>query len=174
MKIEVTPEITLSPLTMSDATSIFLLVNQNREELENYFPWVKSVENREGAEAYIADRIYSEKPGAYLFSVAFRGQKSGVFGIKSIDRERQMAELGYWLSKEVRGRAITNTIITSLSQFLAKAKAVKTIEFRCLENNSAGRRVIEKTGATLVDSVENDMDTEDGSQAIQVFHLQLT
>ena len=173
MKIEITSEITLNPLTMSDASSIFILVNQNRNELETFFPWVKSVENREGAEAYIADRIYSDKPGAHWFSVSFRGQKSGVFGIKSIDKATQTAELGYWLHREVRGRAITNTIIQSLSQFLAKAKAVKTIEFRCLEKNEAGRRVVEKAGAQHVGSVPNELDIKDPQQAIYIYHLPL-
>ena len=174
MKIAVSPEITLSPLSVADASTIFILVNQNREELDQYFPWVKSVENREGAEAYIADRVYSEKPGARWFSVSYKGKKSGVFGIKSINNDTNTAELGYWLSKEVRGRAITNTIINSLSQYLAKAKAVKTLEFRCLEHNQAGLKVIEKTGAAFVETIDNDIDPAPSAKPIRIYHLQLS
>jgi len=171
MKVEISSELVLNPLSLTDATSIFLLVNQNRDEMQRIFPWVKSVENREGAEAYIASRIYSDKPGAYWFSVSFKGRQCGVFGIKSIDKANSRAEVGYWLCKDVRGNGITNKIIASLSKFLSAAKSVKTIEFQCLEHNLAGQRVIEKTGANKVDTVKNDMDIEEKEQDIYIYHL---
>ena len=173
MKIDISPEIVLSPLTLADATSIFLLVNQNREDMQRFFPWVKTVENREGAEAYIASRIYGGKSGAHWFSVNFRGKQCGVFGIKSIDKSRATAEVGYWLCKDVRGNGITNKIISSLSQFLAVAKSVKIIEFQCLEYNQAGQAVIEKAGASQIDTIKNEMDIEEKEQNILVYQLQI-
>lgn len=173
MKIDITSDISLTPLTMADAGTISILVNQNREEFETYFPWVKELQTKDDAENYIYDRIYSESYGARWFTVKFRGIKSGVFGIKSIDKQRQTAELGYWLSRDVRGHGITNKIIKSLSQFLAKAQGVKTIEFRCLEKNQAGIAVIQRAGGTFIDAVANDMDIADKAQNINIYHLQL-
>jgi len=173
MKIEISPQITLTPLELSDAATISILVNQNREELETYFPWAKHVQSREDAEDYIAARVRSGNFGARWFNVKFNGIKSGVFGIKHIDKDSQSAELGYWLTREVRGNGITNKIIHSLSHFLAKAQSVKTIEFRCLDKNEAGIGVITRAGGKFIKSVANDMDNADIFPKINVYHLDL-
>lgn len=173
MKIEISPEITLTPLELEDAATISILVNQNREELETYFPWAEKVRSKEDAENYIAARVRSGNYGARWFNVKYNGIKSGVFGIKYIDKTTQSAELGYWLTRDVRGNGITNKIIKSLSHFLAKAQSVKTIEFRCLEQNPAGIGVIKRAGGELVKTVANDMDNASSFPNINVYHLSL-
>lgn len=173
MKIDITSDISLLPLTTEDATTISILVNQNREELEQFFPWAKDVHTKEEAVKYIEDRIDDPTKVNKWFMVKFRGVRSGVFGIKSIDKEKLTAELGYWLCREARGRSVTNQIIKSLSGYLAKSHLIETIEFRCLEKNTAGIRVIEKAGGVLVDAVDNDMDIAEGDQKINIYHLKL-
>ncbi|MBU2880728.1 GNAT family N-acetyltransferase [Psychrosphaera sp. B3R10] len=173
MKIDINADISLLSLTLDDAQTISILVNQNRDDLERFFPWAKNLHTREEAEAYISDRIFDEVNKGKWFVIKFRGVKSGIFGIKSIDKVNLTAELGYWLCAEARGRGVTNIIIKSLSGFLARSHLIETIVFRCLEKNSAGIRVIEKAGGELVDAIENDMDIEDKMQKINIYHLKI-
>jgi ribosomal-protein-serine acetyltransferase len=173
LKIAINSDITLLPLTLDDATTISILVNQNRDEFESLFPWAKNLHTREEAEQYITDRIDDESKNNKWFVIKFRGVKSGVFGIKSIDKTKLTAELGYWLCAEARGRGVTNTIIKSLSGYLAKSHLIETIELRCLETNLAGIRVIEKAGGRLFESIDNDMKIENTEQKINIYHLDL-
>lgn len=173
MPIPINSEITLLPLTMDESTTISILVNQNREDLERFFPWAKHVHTRDDAEAYIAERIYDESKTNKWFVIKFKGIKSGVFGIKSIDKQARKAELGYWLCAEARGHGVTNSIIKSLSGFLAKSHLIETIEFQCLEQNKAGIAVIEKAGAKFVRAIDNEMDIAEKDQKINIYHLSL-
>ena len=173
MKLSITENIELLPLEVTDSSDILDLVEFSRPQLGKYLYWVDGVRDEISAHKYIVERINSGLSGSRWFKIQFHEQVCGVFGIKSISVGSGIAEVGYWLSHAAHGNGIIVKIIAQLSSFLLANTDAKIIEFRCLENNTASISVAKKSGAEFVDLIPNYMKTDNESQDLHIYQLQL-
>ncbi|WP_372770926.1 GNAT family N-acetyltransferase [Pseudoalteromonas sp.] len=149
MHFQISLQISLRPLKIADASAIFALVSQNRTQLAEYLYWVEHVQCVDSAKHYILERVNSGLNEAHWFKIYFNDEMCGVFAIKSVCLQTQVAELGYWLSDSAKGNGVISQIVNYLPKLLANTSA-KAIEFRCLEQNHASIKVALRAGATLV------------------------
>ena len=168
MHIQIAEHIKLAPLVESDAADILKAVNLSRASLGKFLPWVEGVNNIESAKKYILDRVNSELNGSRWFKIYYKDNLSGVFAIKSICPELNIAELGYWLSSDAHGNGIISQIISKAPQLLTSTH-VKFIEFRCLEKNAASIKVALKSGALLVDVIPNFLVVDNVLQNLNIY-----
>ena len=168
MHIQIAEHIKLAPLVESDAADILKAVNLSRASLGKFLPWVEGVNNIESAKKYILDRVNSELNGSRWFKIYYKDNLSGVFAIKSICPELNIAELGYWLSSDAHGNGIISQIISKAPQLLTSTH-VKFIEFRCLEKNAASIKVALKSGALLVDVIPNFLVADNVLQNLNIY-----
>ncbi|CAM2907809.1 GNAT family N-acetyltransferase [Moritella viscosa] len=173
MKLNITENIELLSLEEGDSLTILNLVESSRPQLGKYLYWVDSVLDEVSAHKYIAERLHSGLSGSRWFKIKFNTQVCGVFGIKSISDESGIAEVGYWLTHAVHGNGIIVNVISQLSSFLLERTDAKIIEFRCLEKNIASISVAKKSGAKLVDSIPNYVNTGSESQELHIYQLLL-
>jgi len=169
---QISEKISLAPLLISDAPTIFNLVEHSRDILQQYLYWVSTVTDISTTEQYIATRINSGLPDAQWYKVYFEQEISGIFAIKSIDKQSQVAELGYWLSTAVQGNGIIDQIIQALPRILESTPA-KIIEFRCLTMNFAIIGVAQKAGAVLVDCLPKFMEANNKMQDLNIYQVAL-
>ncbi len=99
----ISTDIALKKLETTDALALLNAVELSRVNLSKYMPWEKRVVDLDGAYSYIESRLNSGVEGSEWFAVCFKSQFAGVFGVKSIDRESKVCELGYWLADNARG-----------------------------------------------------------------------
>jgi len=168
LHIQIAEHIKLAPLVESDAADILKAVNLSRASLGKFLPWVEGVNNIESAKKYILDRANSELNGSRWFKIYYKDNLSGVFAIKSICPELNIAELGYWLSSDAHGNGIISQIISKAPQLLTSTH-VKFIEFRCLEKNAASIKVALKSGALLVDVIPNFLVADNVLQNLNIY-----
>jgi len=150
MIIQISPKLTLEPLSVDHAPQLLTVINANRERLTQYLYWAERVTNLISTQQYINERINSGSAGAQWFAVYFNQQLSGVFAIKSISVDEEIAEVGYWLAKQATGNQLINYIVDYFSQQLSVNGGVAAIEFQCLEENIASIKVAEKSGAVFI------------------------
>ena len=168
----ITDRLALHPLTIADATSLFYLVEQNRTILSSYLYWVDSVVDIASAKRYISQRIQSDLPNATWLKIVVGGEVAGVFGIKYIEPDTKVAEVGYWLTQYVQGQGIMSEIVSYIQQ-LFRYHQISTLRIKCLAENTASIKVAEKSGASLV-SVEPDAMKMNGQwQALLTFEKAL-
>lgn len=172
MNVYISEQITLTPLTESDAAQVLLLVDTNRHNLNKYLYWVNDVHCIQSAAQYISDRVNSGFNGAHWFKINLNGVFCGVFAIKSVCVDSLIAEVGYWLCNSARKRGVINQIITKLSSSFV-LEGAKLLEFRCLENNIASINIALKAGAELVDSISDFMVIDGMNQDLQVYRVSL-
>jgi len=172
MHITISDQISLSPLKGSDAPAILEQVNASREHLSQYLYWVEGVTCIASAQKYITDRVHSGLPGALWFKIYFNNQVSGVFAVKSVCPDAGIVELGYWLTTAAHGHGIISQIIARLPKVLADTGA-KTVEFRCLEQNTASIKIALKSGARLVGSIPDFLVANQVSQSLNIYRMPL-
>jgi len=172
MNFSISENIKLSPLTLLDAEVLFDLVECSRENLGKYLSWVDSVKDIESTKEYISKRVNNQLFGAEWFTVVFRGSICGIFSIKSITKEKSIAEIGYWLSNHVHGNGIISLIILKFSEYMKNEMGVKALEFRCLEQNIASIKIAQRSGAKYVRTHEH-IKINNGKQALNVYRVQL-
>ncbi|MBS3796604.1 GNAT family N-acetyltransferase [Pseudoalteromonas sp. BDTF-M6] len=171
MFLKISSDIHLEHLSVADAPALYEAVELSRANLAQYMAWEKSVADVSGARAYIKSRLTSGLDRAQWFSIQFHNQFSGVFGVKSLDRDKGVCELGYWLADNARGNRVVGQILAVMIPYLANEQGVRTIEFQCLENNFASIKIIERAGARLLRKVSNTLDIPNKEQAIGIYSL---
>ncbi|MCF7517926.1 GNAT family N-acetyltransferase [Pseudoalteromonas sp. L21] len=169
----ISSDITLKKLEVTDASALLNAVELSRVNLSKYMPWEKTVVDLDGAHSYIESRLNSGIEGSEWFAVCFKSQFSGVFGVKSIERESKVCELGYWLADNARGKRVIGQILDIVVPSLSYEQGVKIIEFHCLESNSASLKVVKRAGATLNRRVRNTLNVPNKEQIMCVYTLEV-
>ncbi|MBH0074813.1 GNAT family N-acetyltransferase [Pseudoalteromonas sp. SWYJ118] len=177
MHIQIAEHIKLAPLVESDAADILKTVNLSRAGLGKFLPWVEGVNNIESAKKYILDRVNSGLNGSRWFKIYYKDLNlpdnfSGIFAVKSICPELNVAELGYWLSSDAQGNGIISQVITRVPIILKNTSA-KVIEFRCLAQNAASIKIALKSGASLVGTIPNFVSIGNTRQQLNIYQVAL-
>ncbi|MDE3270455.1 GNAT family N-acetyltransferase [Pseudoalteromonas sp. G4] len=172
MPIQISPQIILRPLNLSDASAILSLVNLNRERLAEYLYWVEDVQCVDSAKQYIFDRVNNGLNEAHWFKIYFNNEICGVFAVKSVCPQTHVAELGYWLGDSAKGNGVISQIVNYLPKLLANTSA-NAIEFRCLEQNHASIKVALRAGANLVGSIPDFMVANGIKQNLNIYRVTL-
>ena len=172
LHIQIAEHIKLAPLVESDAADILKTVNLSRASLGEFLPWVEGVNNIESAKKYILDRVNSGLNGSRWFKIYYKDNLSGIFAVKSICPELNVAELGYWLSSDAQGNGIISQVIARVPIILKNTSA-KVIEFRCLEQNATSIKIALKSGASLVGTIPNFVSVDNTLQQLNIYHVAL-
>lgn len=82
------------------------------------------------------------------FAVLVDGRPVGSLGVHWIEREQGVAETGYWIAPEARGRGVCTRAVTLASRWALGQPGMERLQLRADERNRASRRVAEKAGFT--------------------------
>jgi RimJ/RimL family protein N-acetyltransferase len=82
------------------------------------------------------------------FAITTAGRAVGSIGVRWVDPEQGVAEVGYWVAAEARGRGICTRAVRLVSRWLIEDEAIERVQLRAEERNPASRKVAEKAGFT--------------------------
>ncbi|WP_432473053.1 GNAT family N-acetyltransferase [Amphritea sp. HPY] len=173
MNIEISKQIQLSSLVLSDARQMLKLIENNRQTLGHYLPWVAAVTDIPSAEKFIDERVNNALPGAQWFKVIVNGELCGMFGIKSFDSETATAEVGYMLAEGMQGKGVISNIIIGMSGYIKDKIGAVIMEFRCLAPNQASINVALRAGAVLTQEIPDFIEQQGESQSLNVYQVRL-
>jgi RimJ/RimL family protein N-acetyltransferase len=107
-------------------------------------------EDATAAAAYFA-RMDAREPGADTgwFNLAVEGPQGHLVGDVGFNRFGAVAEIGYTLGPDARGRGYATEAVGALIIWLRSAWAVPRVEAEIDARNAASRRVLERLGFTL-------------------------
>ena len=111
--------------------------------------FVPSPYTRADAEAFIASSAAEEAAGKSAGFLAVDSSDDtllGSFSVMELDREPGYAEIGYWVSREARGRGIATRGVRLLADWARDAFGLDRIDVLPHKDNAASRRVAEKAG----------------------------
>ncbi len=130
---------------------MFKCIDQDRERLRAFLPWVDFTKTVQDSADYIADSL--KKWDQYeMFDFSLFEKKSNTYmgniGVHTISWENQCCEIGYWILGKYEGNGFVSEAVQILEQELF-SKGFHRIEIRCSSINEKSANIPKRNGHTL-------------------------
>lgn len=84
----------------------------------------------------------------FNFAVLVDGSPVGSISVRYVEADQGVAETGYWVAREARGRGTATQALRLLSRWAIDERRVDRLQLRADAENLASQRVAEKAGFT--------------------------
>jgi ribosomal-protein-serine acetyltransferase len=145
--IVVSNELLLEPLSVSDASTIFNAIDQNRSHLGRWLPFVEYTKQLKDTEAFIQTIVSQrEVTKNEVYTIWFKGIFAGLIGYHNTDRVNEKTEIGYWLIEDMTGKGIVHRSCQCLIGLAFEKMGINRITIRCASENEASEKVALRLG----------------------------
>jgi ribosomal-protein-serine acetyltransferase len=147
--LRVDEEIELRLLDESHAEPLFTLVDQHREYLRTWLPWLDSNLRVEDTMQFILnDRANYESGRCFNTGIWYRGLLVGVIGFHPIDWPNRSAMIGYWVARDQQGKGIMTRACAALTTFAFDELKLHRVDIRCATSNTKSCAIPLRLGFT--------------------------
>ncbi len=148
MRLNIDSETYIRQLQSSDAQQVFALVEQNREYLSQWLPWVDSTQSVDDSRAFLemVERQHAEQNGLHC-GITFEDQLVGLIGLRFTSGDF-VANIGYWLSAQATGRGLMTQSTKCLCRYGFDQLGLERLEIRAATENKRSWSIPERLGFT--------------------------
>jgi ribosomal-protein-serine acetyltransferase len=142
--------ITLHPHQVSDIDSLYEAVRESISEISEWMPWCHPDYSIKESRTWIESQPDKwEKGEEYNFAISYNTGSLylGGCGLRIIDRNIGIANLGYWVRTSQTKKGIATAATLLLTRFAFNELRLNRVEFTVAVDNQASLRVVEKVGA---------------------------
>lgn len=119
-----------------------------------------------------AARRWAEGTGAaFVIGQAPGGQGLGMIEVHRVAGDPGLAEVGYWLRREARGRGAATTAVRLVAGWAFRELGVGRLNLQTAPENLASQRVAERAGFTREGVLRAWLPTADGRRDSVMFSL---
>ncbi len=138
---------------VSCAPEIFSLIDEDRDHLRVWLPWVDSTHSVEDTRRNLIDRIesFTKKEQASFYGT-FNDKFVASVGFVILDNSE--GEIGYWLLSGYQGMGLMTTFVRACIEYGFKELDLDTIIIKCAEGNSKSAAIPKRLGFTLIEKTE--------------------
>jgi ribosomal-protein-serine acetyltransferase len=148
-ELPVDGDMSLRQLDSSEADILYTLVDQNRDYLRHWLPWVDHNKTPADSETFINETIRKRQEGSeYGYAIIFDGKPVGHISLMHVTDGKD-PEIGYWISSEVAGKGITTRAAGALTDFGFHTLGLDKIVIKAEPDNIASNKVAEKLNYEL-------------------------
>ena len=143
-------EIVVRPYRSEDIPALYEAARESIPELSAWMPWCHPNYSIDETRSFILSRAEAwARDAEYGFGVFDKktGRFLGGVGLNFVNRNHQMANLGYWVRSSETGRGVASNAAKLVAQFGLDRLGFQRIEIIAATANVASQRVAEKTGA---------------------------
>ena len=146
-KFQVSEFVLLRTLTVSDARSLFSLVDDNRTYLRVWLPWLDDNTGVEDLENFIKSTLdqYADEMG-FQCGIFFNETLVGVCGYHPINRSSNSVTIGYWIAEDTTGKGIVTSCTKYLIDYAFDKLNLNKVCIPAAVNNLKSRAVPERLG----------------------------
>ena len=131
-----------------DARELFVTVDENREYLREWLPWLDDVNSVDDELAMIR-RIRNDKNFNWVYLIRKYGELVGVVSLNWVDWDNRSFGLGYWVSESSSGRGIiTKSCRRVIEHCFVDLKLHRSV-IEVAADNHPSRAVAERLGLRL-------------------------
>lgn len=150
--IQVSDGIVLYPLSVDDIFKIFNTLNDEREYMREWLPFVDATHAVEDTANFVNHVLQTEDK---QFTIYYEDKFVGLVGFKDTDRTNKKTEIGYWLSQFAQGKGIMMKSVLRLLELAFTEMDINRIQIKVAVDNHKSRRIPEKLGFQI-EGVERD------------------
>jgi ribosomal-protein-serine acetyltransferase len=141
--------IIVRPYQAGDAEAVFAAIDESREHLRPWLPWVDHHVTIDDTRDYCIRSaatwmLRSDLPLG-IFSIE-DGEYLGGTGLHRVDWTLRSFEIGYWLRVSAEGHGFVTEAVNLLTSFALDALQANRVEIHCDATNTRSRDVAERCG----------------------------
>lgn len=143
-------------LKESDARHFFNRVEENRDQLRKWLPWLDLVQNYEDGVAFLknAQQGFQNQTEINLGIWQHQPESAteellGVVNIHNWNRFSRSANIGYWLAEQYQGHGIMLHSCQTLCRYCFDELEINRLELRCAVDNQTSQALAKKLGFSL-------------------------
>jgi ribosomal-protein-serine acetyltransferase len=145
LKIDVESELEL--ISQSHADELFDLVDDNREYLKQWLPWLDNNRYFQNTIDFIKiSQIQYERNETVQFALMYKGKVAGVVGFHRIDWLNRSTSIGYWLGEQYQGKGLITKSCSKALDYSFGRMGLNRIEIRCATENLKSRAIPKRLG----------------------------
>ena len=149
MIIKIDNTLSLRLLQKSDGIDIFNTIDNEREYLGEWLPFVEKTKEVSFTQAFVDMSVDApEEQREYTFTIRENDQFIGLIGFKSTDRMNMITEIGYWLSEKAQGKGIMTRAVKKLIAFAFEERGMNRIVIKCAVGNTKSKNIPKRLGFT--------------------------
>jgi len=140
----------LERLNLSHVEAIFKAIDQNRQFLQKWIPFVDFTHKVNDTERFV--RSILEKPTTRrddVYVIWYNHEFGGLIGFKDQDRVNDKIEIGYWLIEKMTGHGIASAAVRKLVNLAFRNMEMNRVQIRCGVGNQKSAAIPHRLGFTL-------------------------
>lgn len=144
---KINEQLSLKVLEVGDAERIFELIDQSREYLKKWLPWLDMTTTPADTRLFIhAAKLDAAEGSSLNAAVVFNDEIVGMAGFNSIDQTNKTAKIGYWLAPDYQGNGIMTQVAKALTDYAFYHLELNKVEIRVATENVKSRAIPERLG----------------------------
>lgn len=145
--LKVDHEIELQLFQRHHTLQLYQLVEENRDHLRRWLPWVDSMTSPYQFESVIPVWLNQFAEGnACNLGIVYKGTLVGSIGLHQIDWYNKIASIGYYLAKNAEGHGIITRTVKGVLNYAFYDLGLNRIEIRCGVENYKSQAIPERLG----------------------------
>jgi len=137
----------LAPIEI-DAGDLFVAVDENREYLREWLPWLDDVNSVDDEVAMIR-RTREDKNSDWIYLIRSFGELVGVVSLNWVDWNNRSFGVGYWISESSSGRGIITKACSRIIEHCFNDLRLHRSVIEVAVENHSSRAVAERLGMRL-------------------------
>ena len=150
--IQIFDDVVLNPLSEKDISDIFNTLNNEREYMRVWLPFVDYTNKIDDTRSFVTSALQAEDKH---FTICYQGKLVGLIGFKDTDSVNKKTEIGYWLSQYAQGKGIMLHSVLKLIEYAFNEIGMNRVQIKVAVNNHRSKQIPEKLGF-LLEGVERD------------------
>ena len=151
----VNEQIRLEKIKYTHAFQIFQGIDQNREFLSPWLPFVQQTHSQEDTEAFIRSVLSDATKKEEIYTIWYENQFAGLIGLKDTDHLNLKTEIGYWMIKKMGGKGIMSQSVERLINYIFSFMNMNRIQIKCGVENDKSSAIPKRLGFQL-EGIERD------------------
>ena len=153
---KINPDLELRLLQPEHATTLFALIDANRDRLREWLPWVDGTVKVAHSEKFIADALRDRAATrAFTSGIWSTGRLVGVIGHNRIDWANRIAFPGWWHVPAAEGQGIMTQCCQALFAHAFTLLQVNRIVVGVATGNLRGQALVKRLGFKQVSTLRN-------------------
>ncbi|WP_312472367.1 GNAT family protein [Neobacillus sp.] len=145
--LKVDHDIELQLLERHHAFNLFQLVEENRDHLREWMPWVDSMNSLYQFESIIPVWLTQFAENSALnVGILYKGDLVGSIGLNQMDWYNSTTSIGYYLAKKAEGHGVITRSVQALLNYCFFQLGLNRVEIRCGVKNKKSQAIPERLG----------------------------
>ena len=149
-KLEIDDKLFLERLNLTHVESVFTAIDQNRNFLRRWLPFVDFTHKILDTERFVRsllDKNSANRDEVYV--IWYKHEFAGLIGFKDIDRVNNKIDIGYWLVEKMTGKGIATAATRKMINLAFRNKDMNRVQIRCGVGNAKSSAIPRRLAFTF-------------------------